>query len=62
MFRTRNTPLRTLQRRPGDVRQVGVFQNRPEILCKMAAKLGGAAVALTFATKLLLAVTGFIVC
>ena len=26
--------------RGGEVRQVGVFQNRPEILCKMAAKLG----------------------
>jgi hypothetical protein len=26
--------------RGGQVRQVGVFQNRPEILCKMAAKLG----------------------
>jgi len=26
--------------RGGEVRQVGVFQNRPEILCKMAAKFG----------------------
>jgi hypothetical protein len=26
--------------RGGEVRQVGVFQNRPELLCKMAAKLG----------------------
>ena len=26
--------------RNGEVRQVGVFENRPEILCKMAARLG----------------------
>jgi len=26
--------------RGGEVRQVGVFQNRPETVCKMAAKLG----------------------
>ena len=26
--------------RGGEVRQVGVFQNRPEIVCEMAAKLG----------------------
>jgi len=28
------------EKRSGEVRQVGVFQNRPEIVCKMAAKLG----------------------
>ena len=26
--------------RGGEVRQIGVFENRPEILCKMAARLG----------------------
>ena len=26
--------------RDGEVRQIGVFENRPEILCKMAARLG----------------------
>jgi transposase len=26
--------------RDGEVRQIGVFENRPEILCKMAATLG----------------------
>jgi hypothetical protein len=26
--------------RNGEVRQVGVFENCPEILCKMAARLG----------------------
>ena len=25
--------------RDGEVRQIGVFENRPEILCKMAARL-----------------------
>jgi hypothetical protein len=26
--------------RGGEVRQIGVFENRPEILCELAAKLG----------------------
>jgi hypothetical protein len=26
--------------RGGEERQIGVFENRPEILCKLAAKLG----------------------
>src|SRR5580704_10965451 len=26
--------------RGGEIRQIGVFENRPEILCKMAARLG----------------------
>jgi hypothetical protein len=26
--------------RGGEVRQIGVFENRPQILCKMAARLG----------------------
>jgi len=26
--------------RSGEVRQIGVFENRPEILCKLAARLG----------------------
>ena len=26
----------------GEVRQIGVFENRPEILCKLAARLGRA--------------------
>ena len=34
--------------RSGEVRQVGVFQNRPEILCKMAAKLGSGGRRLSF--------------
>jgi transposase len=31
--------------RGGEVRQVGLFENRPEILCKLAASLARAAVA-----------------
>ena len=34
--------------RSGEVRQVGVFQNRPEILCKMAAKLSSGGRRLSF--------------
>ena len=34
--------------RSGEVRQVGVFQNRPEILCKMAAKLSSGGRHLSF--------------
>jgi len=32
----------------GEVRQLGVFENRPEILCKMAARLGKAGRRLSF--------------
>ncbi|HZC94708.1 MAG TPA: IS110 family transposase [Bradyrhizobium sp.] len=34
--------------RGGEVRQVGVFENRPEILCKMAARLGKGGRGLSF--------------
>ena len=34
--------------RSGEVRQVGVFQNRPEILCKMSAKLSSGGRHLSF--------------
>ena len=37
--------------RGGEVRQVGVFQNRPEILCKMAAKLGRGGRRLSFSLR-----------
>ena len=34
--------------RGGEVRQLGVFENRPEVLCKMAARLGKAGRRLSF--------------
>src|SRR6516162_10626075 len=34
--------------RGGEIRQVGVFENRPEILCKMAARLGKGGCRLSF--------------
>ena len=34
--------------RGGEVRQLGVFENRPEVLCKMAARLGKAGRCLSF--------------
>ena len=34
--------------RGGEVRQIGVFENRPEILCKMAARLGAGGRRLSF--------------
>src|ERR1700682_5754550 len=43
--------------RNGEVRQVGVFENRPEILCKMAARLGKGGRGLSFCYKPVLADT-----
>jgi hypothetical protein len=34
--------------RGGEVRQVGVFENRPEILCKLATRLGKGSRRLSF--------------
>ena len=49
--------------RGGEVRQLGVFENRPEILRKLVARLGKAsAVGSASATKLVLAATDFTGC
>ena len=48
--------------RSGEVRQVGVFQNRPEILCKMAAKLSSGGRRLSFSYEAGPCGTGLSVC
>ena len=44
--------------RGGEVRQVGVFENRPEILVKLAARLSKGGRRLSFATRPVLVVMG----
>jgi hypothetical protein len=48
--------------RGGEVRQIGVFENCPEILCRWRQGLARAAVGSASATKLVLADMGFTVC
>lgn len=52
--------------RGGEVRGVGVFENRPDVLCKMVARLGRDRRRLSFcsasATKPALAAMDFIAC
>jgi hypothetical protein len=48
--------------RGGEVRQVGVFENRPEILSRMVARSARVAIASASATKPVLAGMGFTVC
>jgi transposase len=48
--------------RSGEVRQIGVFENRPEMLCKLAARLGKGGRRLSFATKQVVAGMGYTVC
>ena len=43
--------------RGGEVRQIGIFENCPEILCKLAAGLGNGGHPSASATKLVLADT-----
>jgi hypothetical protein len=48
--------------RGGEVREVGVFENRPDVLRKMVARLGKIGVASTSATKPVLVDVDFTVC
>jgi hypothetical protein len=51
--------------RGGEVREVGIFENRPDVLRKMVARLGKQGrrgIASTSATKPVLADMGFTVC
>ena len=48
--------------RSGEVRQVGAFENRPEVLVKLAARSGKGRRRLSFCHKLALAAMGFTGC
>ena len=48
--------------RGGEIRQLGVFENRPEVLSKLAARLSNKNCRVSFATRLAPADTGCSAC